>query len=188
MTLKMDGRYMLKYALGKEKQQHLWLRNWCYKISILVISCSTSCWSCTWCWTDGKRWNVMVNNDEEKRGKIPKDGSEISGEWSVESMLLVERGLRELTLLKIENAVAFAMAHQRRPNKLKSTFTAVLATWVCLKKISCIFFLKKLIIFILFLAIIVDELNLPIKGHHTWELYGKFLLNRNYLTNLQKKN
>ncbi|KAL4579615.1 hypothetical protein LXL04_015769 [Taraxacum kok-saghyz] len=67
--------------------------------------------------------NVMVDKDEEERGKIPKDASEISGEGSVESMLLVERGLRELTILKIEDAVALAMAQQRRPNTLKSGLT-----------------------------------------------------------------
>ncbi|KAJ0679394.1 putative Coiled-coil domain-containing protein SCD2 [Helianthus annuus] len=41
---------------------------------------------------------------------VPKDAS---GEGSVESMLLVERGLREMTLLKIEDALALAMAQQR---------------------------------------------------------------------------
>ncbi|PWA76058.1 hypothetical protein CTI12_AA237080 [Artemisia annua] len=59
-----------------------------------------------------KAENSMVNNDKEQREKIPKD----AGEVSVENMLLVERGLREMTLLKIEDALAVAMAQQRRLN------------------------------------------------------------------------
>ncbi|KAL7600374.1 hypothetical protein Lser_V15G22247 [Lactuca serriola] len=66
---------------------------------------------------------LMEKSDEEEREKVPKDAREISGEGSVESMLLVERGLRELSLLKIEDAVALAMAHQRRPTILKSGLT-----------------------------------------------------------------
>ncbi|MFS8034835.1 putative Coiled-coil domain-containing protein SCD2 [Helianthus anomalus] len=58
-----------------------------------------------------KHHNLMGVNNERK--KVPKDASEISGEGSVESMLLVERGLREMTLLKIEDALALAMAQQR---------------------------------------------------------------------------
>ncbi|KAK1439399.1 hypothetical protein QVD17_05217 [Tagetes erecta] len=64
-----------------------------------------------------KHENMMVNNDKEERKKFPKDASEISGEGSVESMLLVERGLREMTLLKIEDALALAMAKQRWANR-----------------------------------------------------------------------
>ncbi|KAM0057249.1 putative Coiled-coil domain-containing protein SCD2 [Helianthus debilis subsp. tardiflorus] len=57
-----------------------------------------------------KHHNLMVNNE---RKNVPKDATEISGEGSVESMLLVERALREMTLLKIEDALALAMAQQR---------------------------------------------------------------------------
>ncbi|KAL8200160.1 hypothetical protein R6Q57_011499 [Mikania cordata] len=64
-----------------------------------------------------KHENLMVNNDKKERKKVPKDASEISGEGSVESMLLVERGLREMTLLKIEDALALAMAQQRWANR-----------------------------------------------------------------------
>ncbi|GJT87299.1 coiled-coil domain-containing protein SCD2-like protein isoform X2 [Tanacetum coccineum] len=60
-----------------------------------------------------KAENSMVNSDKEQREKIPKD----AGEVSVENMLLVERGLREMSLLKIEDALAFAMAQQRRLNR-----------------------------------------------------------------------
>ncbi|KAK9074959.1 hypothetical protein SSX86_003278 [Deinandra increscens subsp. villosa] len=65
-----------------------------------------------------KHENLMVNNDNQERKKVPKDASEISGEGSVESMLLVDRGLREMTLLKIEDALALAMARQRWANRL----------------------------------------------------------------------
>ncbi|KAI3664871.1 hypothetical protein L6452_43480 [Arctium lappa] len=70
-----------------------------------------------------KEENLMVNNDKEQRENILKDANEISGEGSVESMLLVERGLKEMTLLKVEDALAFAMALQRWPNALKSVLT-----------------------------------------------------------------
>ncbi|KAJ9564843.1 hypothetical protein OSB04_000809, partial [Centaurea solstitialis] len=70
-----------------------------------------------------KEDNLMANNDKEQREKVLKDTNEISGEGSVESMLLVERGLREMTLLKVEDALAFAMALQRWPNALKSVLT-----------------------------------------------------------------
>ncbi|XXG84128.1 hypothetical protein AAC387_Pa10g1718 [Persea americana] len=38
------------------------------------------------------------------------------GEGNIENMLLVEKGLRELALLKVEDAVAIAMTQQRRSN------------------------------------------------------------------------
>ncbi|XP_071704503.1 uncharacterized protein [Rutidosis leptorrhynchoides] len=65
-----------------------------------------------------KHENLMVNNDKEERQNVPKDG----GEGSVESVLLVERGLRELTHLKVEDALALAMAQQRWPNRCAGTF------------------------------------------------------------------
>ena len=42
-----------------------------------------------------------VNNDVEERDKVIKDNHELSSEGSVESMLFVEKGLRELTSLKV---------------------------------------------------------------------------------------
>jgi hypothetical protein len=38
---------------------------------------------------------------------------------SNESMLSVEKGLRELTSVKVEDAVVFAMAQHRRPNLVR---------------------------------------------------------------------
>ncbi|XP_065853784.1 coiled-coil domain-containing protein SCD2-like isoform X2 [Euphorbia lathyris] len=47
------------------------------------------------------------------------DMNELSGEGNIESMLDVEKGLRELASLKIEEAVALAMARYRRPLSVK---------------------------------------------------------------------
>ncbi|XP_059654479.1 coiled-coil domain-containing protein SCD2-like [Cornus florida] len=67
-----------------------------------------------------KHNNPSVNNDEEEREQVPRDLDEISGEGNIESMLLVERGLRELVSLKVEDAVALEMAQSRRPSSVKS--------------------------------------------------------------------
>ncbi|XP_039006144.1 coiled-coil domain-containing protein SCD2-like [Hibiscus syriacus] len=64
--------------------------------------------------------DMSSSNDLEERQKILKYTNELSGERNVESMLLVEKGLRELALLKVEDAVTFALAKQRRPNMLKN--------------------------------------------------------------------
>ncbi|XP_017252584.1 coiled-coil domain-containing protein SCD2 [Daucus carota subsp. sativus] len=42
---------------------------------------------------------------------------------NIEDMLMVERGLRELTLLKVESALVVAMAHKRRQRSSKSGVT-----------------------------------------------------------------
>ncbi|CAL0302256.1 unnamed protein product [Lupinus luteus] len=49
--------------------------------------------------------------------------NELSGEGNIENMLFVEQGLRELTSLKVEEALAVAMAQHRRPNILKAGFS-----------------------------------------------------------------
>ncbi|MED6120770.1 hypothetical protein PIB30_024206 [Stylosanthes scabra] len=56
--------------------------------------------------------------DEDKR-----DLKDLTGEGNIENMLFVEQGLRELASLKVEEALAVAMAQHRRPNSLKSGFT-----------------------------------------------------------------
>nr|XP_024926649.2 coiled-coil domain-containing protein SCD2 isoform X4 [Ziziphus jujuba var. spinosa] len=60
------------------------------------------------------------NNDLDDRESSPRDVSEFSGEGNIENMLLVEKGLRELASLKVEDAVVLAMARQRRTNTIKS--------------------------------------------------------------------
>ncbi|RXI01925.1 hypothetical protein DVH24_015274 [Malus domestica] len=60
------------------------------------------------------------NNDLDEREDSPRDLNELSGERNIESMLLVEKGLRELASLKVEEAVAVAMAQHRRPSSMKT--------------------------------------------------------------------
>ncbi|KAL4192104.1 hypothetical protein AMTRI_Chr06g170580 [Amborella trichopoda] len=63
-------------------------------------------------------WN-RGNDDPERRDKLARDLSDLAGEGNIESMLSVEKGLRELGSLKVEDAVAFAMAQHRRPNVVR---------------------------------------------------------------------
>ncbi|KAI5676412.1 hypothetical protein M9H77_07362 [Catharanthus roseus] len=65
--------------------------------------------------------NSMVNNDGEEREKALRKLNELSRDGNVESMLLVDKGLRELTSLKVEEAIAIAMARQRRNVSAKPT-------------------------------------------------------------------
>ncbi|KAJ8769751.1 hypothetical protein K2173_005957 [Erythroxylum novogranatense] len=60
------------------------------------------------------------DNSSQRRHRVVEDLNELSGDGNFESMVLVEKGLRELASLKVEEAVALAMAQQRRPNLLKS--------------------------------------------------------------------
>ncbi|GMI79067.1 hypothetical protein like AT4G08630 [Hibiscus trionum] len=64
--------------------------------------------------------DISSGNDLEERQKVLQHTNELSGERNVESMLLVEKGLRELAILKVEDAVAFALAKQRRTSMLKT--------------------------------------------------------------------
>ncbi|KAK9104031.1 hypothetical protein Scep_020875 [Stephania cephalantha] len=59
--------------------------------------------------------------EESREGRNDPNRSklELSGEGSVESMLSVEMGLRELASLKVEDAVVLALAQRRRPNMLR---------------------------------------------------------------------
>ncbi|KAH0994738.1 hypothetical protein GBA52_018602 [Prunus armeniaca] len=58
--------------------------------------------------------------DIDEREDSPRDLNELSGERNIESMLLVEKGLREIASLKVEDAVALAMAQHRRPSSMKT--------------------------------------------------------------------
>ncbi|KAF6151034.1 hypothetical protein GIB67_010612 [Kingdonia uniflora] len=46
--------------------------------------------------------------------------NDLSGEGNIQSMLLVEKGMHELALLKVEDVVIFTMAQHRRLNLLNS--------------------------------------------------------------------
>lgn len=65
-------------------------------------------------------WN---QGDDLERSKFERDLNDLSGEGNIESMLSVEIGLRELASLKVEDAVVLAMAHHRRPNLIRQSFT-----------------------------------------------------------------
>ncbi|XP_004297499.1 PREDICTED: uncharacterized protein LOC101313693 isoform 2 [Fragaria vesca subsp. vesca] len=61
----------------------------------------------------------------EKSGDDPdrsnRDLSDLTGEGNIESMLSVEMGLRELASLKVEDAVALALARHRRPDSIRQS-------------------------------------------------------------------
>ncbi|XP_045796521.1 coiled-coil domain-containing protein SCD2-like [Trifolium pratense] len=62
--------------------------------------------------------NLDLEDTEDQR-----DPNDLSGEGNVESMLFVEQGLRELASLKVEEALAVALAQHRRPSTLKAGFS-----------------------------------------------------------------
>ncbi|XP_059292457.1 coiled-coil domain-containing protein SCD2-like isoform X2 [Lycium ferocissimum] len=63
----------------------------------------------------------LLYNDPDERETLPRDLNELLGDGNVESMLLVDKGLRELISLKVDGALALAMAQQRRPTALRAT-------------------------------------------------------------------
>ncbi|KAK1310509.1 hypothetical protein QJS10_CPA08g00421 [Acorus calamus] len=65
-----------------------------------------------------KEESLNRGGDDLERSKLVREMSDTTGEGNIESMLLVEKALRELASLKVEDAVALAMSHHRR-----STFT-----------------------------------------------------------------
>ncbi|XP_042023320.1 coiled-coil domain-containing protein SCD2-like [Salvia splendens] len=56
----------------------------------------------------------------EERERVLKEKEDLTNRVDVESMLMVEKGLRELSSLKVEEAIAVALAQKRRPSILKS--------------------------------------------------------------------
>nr|GME11098.1 coiled-coil domain-containing protein SCD2 [Ipomoea batatas] len=67
------------------------------------------------CWQKG--------DDSPERGKHVQDLSDLTGEGNIESMLSVEMGLKELTSLKVEDAIVLALAQQRRPNSARTSIS-----------------------------------------------------------------
>lgn len=63
--------------------------------------------------------NGNMGSNLEKRVKSARDLHDISGEGNIETMLSVEKGLRELASLKVEDAIMLAMAQQRRPSPIR---------------------------------------------------------------------
>ncbi|KAL7087403.1 hypothetical protein ACP275_13G066600 [Erythranthe tilingii] len=64
--------------------------------------------------------NSSLNSDLEVREKVLQAKDQVPKMVNVESMLMVEKGLRELTSLKVEEAIAISMARKRRPSIVKS--------------------------------------------------------------------
>lgn len=58
-------------------------------------------------------------SDDPDKNHVARDLNDLSGEGNIESMLSVEMGLRELTSLKVEDAVVFSLAQHRRPNMVR---------------------------------------------------------------------
>ncbi|WOL15730.1 Coiled-coil domain-containing protein [Canna indica] len=56
------------------------------------------------------------DNTDLEEDKMVRNANDMSGEGNIESMLLVEKGLRELSSLKVEEAVLITMAQHRREN------------------------------------------------------------------------
>ncbi|KAL0905390.1 hypothetical protein M5K25_023806 [Dendrobium thyrsiflorum] len=59
--------------------------------------------------------------NENERSKLVRELSDITGEGNIESMLSVEKGLRELASLKVEDAVVFAVSQRGRPSLLRQS-------------------------------------------------------------------
>ncbi|XP_048137680.1 coiled-coil domain-containing protein SCD2-like [Rhodamnia argentea] len=69
-------------------------------------------------------WCAGGNNPD--RRKLVNDTSDLTGEGYIESMLLVEAGLKELSSLKVEEAVIIAMAQSRSNFVRQSTSDFIL--------------------------------------------------------------
>ncbi|KAK9926558.1 hypothetical protein M0R45_023781 [Rubus argutus] len=61
------------------------------------------------------------SGDDSDRSNLGRDLSDLTGEGNIESMLSVEMGLRELASLKVEDAVALALARHRRPDSVRQS-------------------------------------------------------------------
>ncbi|GAB4828533.1 hypothetical protein Ancab_018192 [Ancistrocladus abbreviatus] len=65
----------------------------------------------------------QVDKDQESRSKLVQDLNDLTGEGNIESMLSVEMGLKELASLKVEEAIAFVLAQQRRPSSARASIS-----------------------------------------------------------------
>uniref|UniRef100_A0A0E0JT51 Coiled-coil domain-containing protein SCD2 n=1 Tax=Oryza punctata TaxID=4537 RepID=A0A0E0JT51_ORYPU len=80
------------------------------------------------CWLS-RYWGLAVQygeDDAQRRNKLVRDMSDVIGEGNIESMLSVEMGLRELSSLKVEDAVVVALGQHRRPSIVRQ-FTSDLS-------------------------------------------------------------
>ncbi|KAI9125470.1 hypothetical protein K1719_002888 [Acacia pycnantha] len=68
-------------------------------------------------------WEKEGEDAPEKRSKLVQDLNDLTGEGNIESMLSVEMGLKELAFLKVEDAIVFALAQQRRPSSARQSIS-----------------------------------------------------------------
>ncbi|KAB2633108.1 hypothetical protein D8674_029355 [Pyrus ussuriensis x Pyrus communis] len=61
------------------------------------------------------------SGDDPDRSKLARDLTDLTSEGNIESMLSVEMGMRELSSLKVEDAVVIALAQHRRPNSVRQS-------------------------------------------------------------------
>ncbi|KAK4803567.1 hypothetical protein SAY86_003384 [Trapa natans] len=66
------------------------------------------------------REESLEGGNNMETSKLARDLSDVTGEGNIESMLSVEMGLRELSSLKVEDAVVLALVQHRRSNFVKS--------------------------------------------------------------------
>lgn len=66
-----------------------------------------------------------VGDSLDQRSKLVREVSDLSGEGSIESMLSVEMGLRELASLKVEDAVVLSLVRHRRPNSIQQSISDI---------------------------------------------------------------
>lgn len=65
------------------------------------------------------------DGDNTERRKFAHDLNDLTGEGNIESMLIVEMGLKELSSLKVEDAIVLHFAQQRRPNSSKVSMSDI---------------------------------------------------------------
>ncbi|CAN8236571.1 unnamed protein product [Cochlearia groenlandica] len=59
------------------------------------------------------------SEENEKRSQLVQDINDLTGEGNIESMLSVEMGLKELTSLKVENAITITLSQLRLANTFR---------------------------------------------------------------------
>ncbi|CAL9168598.1 unnamed protein product [Musa hybrid cultivar] len=70
--------------------------------------------------TKDDSWSTGYDHTD-RRNQLDRDISDITAEGNIENMLAVEKGLRELASLKVEDAVMLVLAQHRRPNLLRQS-------------------------------------------------------------------
>uniref|UniRef100_A0A7N0ZVA6 Coiled-coil domain-containing protein SCD2 n=1 Tax=Kalanchoe fedtschenkoi TaxID=63787 RepID=A0A7N0ZVA6_KALFE len=65
--------------------------------------------------------NAGSENDD--RSELVQDFSDLNGEGNIESLLSVEMGLKELSSLKVEDAIVLVLSQQRRLNAVRTSLS-----------------------------------------------------------------